>query len=235
MKRIHFILLITVIIMWICVALFYVKDSNRPTIETVPDEAIAEMESEYIDEDPREVFRHPEYVKIIDGEVRGYFDISGELDWVNLVRFEVFADYVSERGFKEVTINILSSGGLTTVAWEICSLMGQMSRRGITVTTQVRSFCGSAAFMIFVAGDNRLIEPTALLMIHKIGPHPDSKAFIKEGATPLAMFQNIIDVWMVAQSKITIEELKEKIDKGDWWFSGKDAVERWGFADGYIK
>ena len=49
------------------------------------------------------------------------------------------------------------------------------------------------------------------------------------------MFQDISDAWLVARSKITIEELKEKISKGDWWFSGKDAVEKWGFADGYIR
>ena len=236
MKRIHVILITAAICTIVLgVILFNIRDHNRSTVDIVPDENIIEVESEYIDTDPRKAFRHPEYVKIIDGEVQGYYDLFGDVSGDDLINFEVFTNYVFEHGFKEVTINIMSGGGLTAVAWEICSLMGQMSRRSITVTTQVRSYAGSAAFMVFVAGDNRLVEPSALLMTHKIKPNPKYKDSLKGKTAPLAMLQDITDVWLVARSKVTTEELKEKTDKGDWWFSGKDAVEKWGFADGYIR
>jgi len=217
MKRIYIFLLTAIITIVMGVALITIKDYTRSTI----------------DEDPRSVFRHPEYVKIIDGEVQGYYYLLGDVSWDDFIGFEIFTNYVFEHKFKEVTVDIMSGGGLTAVAWGICSLMDQMSRRGITMTTRIRSYCCSASFMIFVAGNNRLVEPTALLMVHKIKLNPKYEDF---GETaPLAMFQDISDVWLVARSKITLEELKEKIGKGDWWFSGKDAVEKWGFADGYIR
>ena len=114
-----------------------------------------------------------------------------------------------------------------------------MKNRGVEVTTQVRAYCASAAFLILVAGEKRLVEPTAYMMTHELWTlawlkleTPSSK---EDEAITMRMFQDIIHNWLVARSEITKKEIDRRVRHKDWWMSGKAAVEEWSFADGYIK
>ena len=115
--------------------------------------------------DPKEMYRFPSYVQIVNGDAQGYFEMEGS---VNVATFRVFAEYIYESGFKKVLIDISSGGGSLIAGWEICSLISQMKNRGVEVTTHVRAYCASAAFLVLVAGEKRLVEPTAYIMTHEL-------------------------------------------------------------------
>lgn len=186
--------------------------------------------------DPKGIYRHKNWVRIDNGEPYGYYEISGEM---YSAAFEIFVEYVYQMGFKKVTVDISSGGGSLIEGWAICSMIQQMGSRGIEVTTQVRSYAASAAFLILVAGEKRLVEKTAYLMTHELWTlawlkleTPSSK---EDEAVTMRMFQNVIHEWLAERSKLTVDELDKRVRHKDWWMSGKAAVEEWGFADGYIK
>ena len=186
--------------------------------------------------DPKEMYRFPSYVQIVNGEAQGYFEMDG---WVNAAQFKVFTEYVYESGFKKVLVDISSGGGSLIAGWEICSMIEEMKNKGIHVTTQVRAYCASAAFLVMVSGETRLVEPTAYLMTHELWTlawlkleTPSSK---EDEAITMRMFQDAIHEWLAERSGVTKKELDKKVRHKDWWMSGKAAVEEWNFADGYIK
>lgn len=185
---------------------------------------------------PTQIYEFPNYVRIVNGEAQGYYDLNGR---VEVATFKIFAEYALQQGFKKVTIDISSGGGSLIDGWEICSLIKQMTNRGVKVTTQVRAYCASAAFLILVAGDERLVEPTAYMMTHELWTlawlkleTPSSK---EDEAITMRMFQDVIHEWLAERSGIAKKELDANVRHKDWWMSGKAAVEEWKFADGYIK
>jgi len=183
-----------------------------------------------------DAYYHEDFVRIINGEVEGYYNMDGS---VSVMAFKVFSNYMYQIGVKRVTIDISSGGGSLIDGWEICSLIQQMSNQGIKVTTQVRAYCASAAFLILVSGDIRLVEPTAYLMTHELWTLAwlklDTPSSKEDEAITMRMFQDVIHEWLAERSGITKEELDKRVRHKDWWMSGKAAVEEWKFATGYIK
>ena len=185
---------------------------------------------------PKRLYEHPDWVMIVNGEAQGCFDLYGQ---VSSAVFRNFSEYVYQQGFKKVLVDISSGGGSLIEGWEICSLIGQMTNRGIKVTTQVRAYCASAAFLVFVSGSERLVEPTAYMMTHELWTlawlkleTPSSK---EDEAITMRMFQDVIHEWLAERSGTTKEKLDEMVRHKDWWMSGKAAVKEWHFADGFIK
>ena len=184
---------------------------------------------------PLSIFEYPDYTMVNGDEIQGYYAMDGRVD---IYTFTVFTDYVYRMGFKEVLIDIYSGGGSLLEGWSICSMIQQMSKRGIKVVTQTRSFSASAAFLVFVSGDIRLVEPTAYLMTHELM----SLAWLKvetpssdeDEAKTKRMFQDVIHNWLASRSDVTKEELDEKVRHKDWWMNGEEAV-KLKFATGYIK
>ena len=185
--------------------------------------------------DPKRIYRLPSYVQIVDGEAQGYYEMEGN---VNVALFKMFVEYVYEVGFKRVLVDISSGGGSLIDGWEICSIIGEMKNRGIHVTTRVRAYCASAAFLILVAGEKRLVEPTAYLMTHELWTLAwlklETPASKEDEAITMRMFQNAIHEWLAERSGVTKKELDKEVRYKDWWMNGKRAV-KLGFADGYIK
>ena len=112
----------------------------------------------------------------------------------------------------------------------------RLASRGMLFT---RAYCASAAFMVFVAGDKRIVEPTAYIMTHELW----TLAFLKletptskeHEAKTMRMFQDTINEWLASRSGVSKKKLDEMVQHKDWWMSGKDAVTKWKFADGYIE
>ena len=185
---------------------------------------------------PKRFYEYQNFVKFVNGEPVGYFEIEGDVD---ADTFEVFVDFVYQEGFTKVLIDIYSGGGSLFEGWKICSFIREMQTRGIHVTAQVRVYAGSAAFLVMVAGQERLVEPTAYLMIHELKAFDFLKVSTptttEDDAKLRRMLQDVINNYIAGRAKCTKKELDSKTRYKDWWMTGQDAVEKWGFADGYIK
>lgn len=92
-----------------------------------------------------------------------WFHIAGDIN--ESIEFQLFS-FVAEmihRGEKELTVSINSIGGNLDTGTSIYSLL--RSKR-FAVTTYVTGTCQSAAVLIFLAGDQRIIHPSASIATH---------------------------------------------------------------------
>jgi ATP-dependent protease ClpP protease subunit len=168
--------------------------------------------------------------------LKGHFFLDSIVD-------EQVADafrYWNRHGIKHVIFEIHSPGGNLFSAQRIVSLFQYWQSQGGIVETRIYGFALSAGFHIFVAGNlgQRFVGPQAELMWHEIQSFkfldyssPSDKE--DEGAV-LRHLQDTRNEWLASRSKLTKDELDQKIRKKEFWMSGKEAVEKYGFADAYI-
>lgn len=138
---------------------------------------------------------------------------------------------------KKIEIEILSGGGHMFVAWQMISKL-EAAKKNYHVTTIVPGFAASAAFMLFCAGDERLVYDNSILMHHELWSFEFLKVEDVSGAEENArvkrLFQDNIHDYLIKRSILTKEQLDEYI-KGerDYWMTGSDALEV-GFATGLM-
>ena len=167
-------------------------------------------------------------------EGKGYFLMDDILD----DELKEFFDYLHRRNVTEAIIEIHSPGGALFDAQRIVSIIRYWQKRGITVETWLRGMAFSAGFYIFTAGDNRLVDEFSDLMWHELqaasfGFNVTTPADREEEARILRHIQDIRSRYLATRGDMTKDEIDAKIERKEWWMSGKDAVE-YGFADGYL-
>ena len=95
----------------------------------------------------------------------------------------------------------------------------------------------SGGFMIFSAGEKRLIFEHAQGMWHELMTGSWFKLSTPSGtvdeAEELMTIQNNITDWLTKRSNLDHKTISENVRKKNWYMSGKQMVE-WGFADGFI-
>jgi ATP-dependent Clp protease protease subunit len=149
-----------------------------------------------------------------------------------------FGDEVTPKQFKsellsgegDITIWINSPGGDVFAASQIYNML--MDYKG-KVTVKIDGIAASAASVIAMAGEEVLISPTGLMMIH----NPMTMAFgdAEEMERAIGMLSE------VKESIINAYELKTGLSRvklshfmdAETWFNAKKAVEL-GFADGIL-
>lgn len=150
-----------------------------------------------------------------------------------------WGDEVTPAQFKEelmagegnVCIYINSPGGDCFAASQIYNMLTEYKGK---VTVKIESLAASAASVIAMAGDNVVMAPTAMLMIH----NPATMAFGDHND-----MQKAIDILNeVKESIINAYEIKtglsrnkiSKLMEEETWMNAKKAIEL-GFADGVIE
>jgi ATP-dependent protease ClpP protease subunit len=187
--------------------------------------------NDLIEPDPDAAREYPNFnMKVRDGV--GYYELNdirpGEV-WG-------FFDYLQNHGIDIAVIEIMSPGGSLFDAWTIVSYMNAFPGK---VVTRARSFAASAGCLIFVGGDRgyRYIEPTAMLMWHELYTFKflsiETPTSTEDEALVLRKFQNSTNTWLSQRTKITKEQIDEKVKRKEFWLDGKEAVE-FGFADAFI-
>ncbi len=125
-----------------------------------------------------------------------------------------------------INVYINSYGGLVSEAWAIHNAL---KRQKAKIRTVCEGFACSAASLIFMAGDERIMLDTSALWIHNVQTFAagDYKKLQSEaeGAKKLNELGMQIYLEHVNLSK---EELAEMMDK-ETWISPSEALE-WGFA-----
>ena len=132
---------------------------------------------------------------------------------------------------KEVNVHINSYGG--DVA-EGLAIYNTLKNSGKKVTTYCDGFACSAASVIFMAGDERLMNEASLLMIHNAWTYAsgDANAFRKQAEDLDKITQRSVNAYL-ERAGISEKELKDLMDQ-ETWITAEEAV-NWGFATGTVK
>ena len=140
-------------------------------------------------------------------------------------RNELFA------GSGDITVWIHSPGGDCIAAAQIYNMLREYEGR---ITVKIDGIAASAASVIAMAGDQVLMAPTSLLMIH----NPMTVAFgdSKEMQKAIDMLSSVKDSIINAyeiKTRLSRTKLAHLMDAETWMDSGK-AIEL-GFADGLLQ
>ena len=125
----------------------------------------------------------------------------------------------------KLNLHINSYGGDVS---EGLAIYNVLKNSQIKITTYCDGFACSAASVIFMAGDERIMNSASLLMIHNAWSRASGNAneFRKKAEDLDKITQASINAYM-SRVKITEDELKEKMDK-ESWLTAEEAL-----ADGF--
>lgn len=137
-----------------------------------------------------------------------------------------FKDALAEIDTPNLTVRINSMGGSVSEGLAIYNLLNDFKGN---VTTIVDGFACSAASVIFMAGDKRIVPESGLLMIHNAWGYAegDSNAMKKRAEDLEKITQPSVNIYC---SKTGLEEsrVKEMMDE-ETWITSQEALEL-GFA-----
>lgn len=127
---------------------------------------------------------------------------------------------------EEVDVHINSTGG--SVA-EGLAIYNVLKNSNVKIITHCDGFACSAASVVFMAGDERVMNEASLLMIHNAWTYASGNAadFRKQADDLDKITQASVNAYMNRVS-ISEEELKSFMDK-ETWLSAEDA-KKYGFA-----
>ena len=129
----------------------------------------------------------------------------------------------------DLTINLNSGGGSV---FDGISIYNRLKNHNGKVTVSVDGYACSAASIIMLAGDERIMQNGSLVMIHEasswvIGNKRDMR---KEADLLEKIEDSIVDIYE-QHTSLSREDLKELMD-AETWFNGLEALEK-GFATSY--
>src|SRR5690606_19221125 len=125
-----------------------------------------------------------------------------------------------------ISVYINSYGGFVSEAWAIHNAL---KRHKATIRTVCEGFACSAASLIFMAGDERIMLDTSALWIHNVQSFAagDYKKLQSEAEGAKKLNELSMQVYL-EHVNLSKEELAEMMDK-ETWISPAEALE-WGFA-----
>ena len=126
----------------------------------------------------------------------------------------------------EIIVHINSYGGEVA---EGLAIHNSLKNHPAKVTTICDGFGCSAASVVFMAGDERIMNPASLLMIHNAWSSASGNAKeLRKAADDLEVISSASAETYRARVNIPEEQLTELLDN-ETWITPKDAV-AWGFA-----
>lgn len=163
-------------------------------------------------------------------EMRLEGPISEDTWWGDEVTPKMFKDELSEYEGKDLTIWINSPGGDVFAASVIYTAIKE--RKGKT-TVKIDGMAASAASVIAMAGDEVMMAPTSILMIHNpwtfaMGDENDLKSTI---AVLKEVKETIVNAYEI-KTGLSRDEISRLMDK-ETWMNANKAVEL-GFADAVL-
>jgi ATP-dependent Clp protease protease subunit len=132
-----------------------------------------------------------------------------------------------------ITIDIHSPGGSVTDGLAIYDQILAMRRKGHHVTTRGRGQVASMAAVLLQAGDERVMDARAKMLIHQGGMQIQGTMSRSE-QDDMRAFQNMLleDILDILSERSTLSrrQLQNRWDRRDWWITAPDVV-KFGFAD----
>jgi len=172
-------------------------------------------------------------IKEVNGIKTGHYFLTD----INDGAFRDAVDFFYLHDIKKIIIEIHSPGGSLFDAWRIIGMIDEAMSNNIDIETRLYGFAASAGFLIFMAGTDRIVSPTAECMWHELMTGeflaiktPSDK---EDEAKILRHLQNVANEFIANKSKMDKDTLDAKIRKKEFWISGKEAFDL-GFATGII-
>jgi ATP-dependent protease ClpP protease subunit len=151
---------------------------------------------------------------------------------------EIKRYYYENPELTKLIIDIHSGGGDVMAAWKLVGSIQEMQAHGVTVETRCYGIAASAGGIILIAGNPRMVSPTAEIMLHKVWQFkmfsvddPDSS---EDKTEMLKHFQANINGFFESRTNIDATQFNDKTYKKMWWVTGVEAVEL-GIADYLIQ
>jgi len=179
--------------------------------------------------------RFLKFKKISENETELY--VYGDIrkkDWIDawfgtgndVMNGVTLKDAISQIDTPNLTVRINSYGGSVAEGLTIYGLLSSFKGR---VKTIVDGFACSAASIIFMAGEERVVPENGLLMIHNAwgSMEGDSNAMKKFSEDLEKITQPSVDIYTL-KTGLPEEKIKEMMDK-ETWITSKEAYEM-GFS-----
>lgn len=163
-------------------------------------------------------------------EITIYGDITS-WEWLESdVSSYTLSKLVQESKATEIEVHINSYGGETA---EGLAIYNALKNHPAKIITRCDGFACSAASVVFMAGEERLMNEASLLMIHNAWTHASGNADeLRKQADDLETISQVAANTYLSSVNISKEEL-EALLKAESWITPEDAV-KWGFATGII-
>ncbi len=164
----------------------------------------------------------------IDGDIGESF--WGWLFGVDEVSPKQFREELSQYKGRDITVWINSNGGDVHAASQIYTALKEHQGK---VTVKIDGTAISAASVIAMAGDEVLMSPTSVMMIHNPWTWVDGDARdMRHMADVLdEVKQTIINAYQM-KTGLSRQEISDMMDE-ETWMGAKKAMEK-GFADGML-
>jgi ATP-dependent protease ClpP protease subunit len=142
----------------------------------------------------------------------------------------------------KVIIEVSSYGGSLFDGWRYVGVIEQWYDR-FEIETHLLGYAMSCGFLIFEAGETRLVSPRATGMWHEFRSFAmfqvKTPSGIEDEAEEMRIIQNNVNEYLASRSCrdgvcLSVEDIHKEVNKRNWWLNGSDMIEL-GFADGYIK
>lgn len=134
---------------------------------------------------------------------------------------------------KPITVDLNSPGGSITDGLAIFDQIMRMRRGGTHVTTRATGLCASMAAVLLQAGDERIMDKRAKILIHEgsatlqgtfsVGEQEDFREFSD------MLKEELLDI-LAERSTLSKRAIKTKWRRKDWYL-GSDEALRLGFVD----
>lgn len=154
--------------------------------------------------------------------------LDTEVTWENcafLVEYIKYLNRTSEDFVTPITLHIMSPGGELPVMFTVYDTIKQSH---IPVVTINEGACHSAAFIIFLAGTHRLMNPHATFIAHEGsgamgGSYRENKAAMEQYEKDVAEMRRII----ATETGIDEDLITKKFEESqDWYIRYDEAVEK---------
>lgn len=188
--------------------------------------------------DPHAGYEYPnsnfKFMESAEGRY-GYF-VCMEVDANAFSR--VFS-YLDRHGVRRLTIELQTPGGSIMQMWRIIGQMDEWKKAGGEITCLVKGFCASAGFVLLANATpgKRYVAANAEIMWHEVqslkvifGFSVETPSDKEDEARILRHFQDNGNSFLSKKSKLSKEEIDEKVRKREWWMTGTEAIS-FGFAD----
>lgn len=159
-------------------------------------------------------------------EIMIYGDITSWEWFESDVSSYTLSKLISESSAKEIIVHINSYGGEVS---EGLAIYNSLKNHPAPVKTVCDGFACSAASVVFMAGDERIMNEASLLMIHNAWTWASGNAEeLRKQADDLDIISKTVAKTYETCVSISAEELKTLLD-AESWISPEDALEM-GFA-----
>lgn len=133
---------------------------------------------------------------------------------------------------KDIQIEFNSPGGSVIHGLALYDFIQELRRRGHYITTLTRGMAASMGGILLQAGDKRVMDENAHILIHevsslgvgKLSEVEDEVRFMK-----LLWEQRLVRI-LAQRSTLSAKQIINKAARKDWWFGADDALEL-GFVD----